>query len=163
MCVLHFVYISSSQVDSTQLFYLSGKLSYWSTVYINSLLESLILKHSHSHQILSFTFQTSALEYHSVAETMAPTETAPKQYVSPQPPAIPSGSPTSPPFPQSVTVNDLKRLVVGFIKEAQKAESTVKVQALASVAEKHVPPVGSGARASRLEYKTVDERYFPSL
>lgn len=53
--------------------------------------------------------------------------------------------------------------MVGFIKEAQKAESTDKVQTTASVAEKDVPPAGSGARASRLEYKTVDERYFPSL
>jgi len=49
-------------------------------------------------------------------------------------------------------------LLVGLIKEAQKAESTDKVGA-----EKDVPPVGSEARASRLEYKTVDERYFPSL
>ncbi len=94
---------------------------------------------------------------------MAPTEIAPKPSVSPQPPTTPPRSPTFPPFPQSIAVDDLKRLVVGFIKEAQKVEYTDKVQALASVAEKHVPPAGSGARASRLEDKTVDERYFPSL
>ncbi len=90
---------------------------------------------------------------------MATTEIAPKPSVSPQPPVTPPISPTSPPFPQSIAVDDLKRLVVGLIKEAQKAESTDKVQASASVAEKDVPPAGSGARASRLEYKIVDERY----
>lgn len=60
-------------------------------------------------------------------------------------------------------VDDLKKLVAGLIKEAQNAESTDKAQALASIAEKDVLPAGSGARASRLEYKTVDERYFPLL
>jgi len=94
---------------------------------------------------------------------MPPTENAPKPSISPQPPATPPGSPTSPPFPQSVAFDDLKRLVVGLIKEAQKAESTDKVQATASVAEKDVPSAGSRARASRLEYKIVDERYFPPL
>ena len=94
---------------------------------------------------------------------MASTEIAPKPSVSPQPPATPPSSPVFRPSPQSIAVDDLKRLVIGFIKEAQKAESTDKVQALASVAEKDVPPAGSGARASRLEYKTVDERYSPSL
>lgn len=94
---------------------------------------------------------------------MAPTENAWKPSVSPKPPATPPGSPTSPSFPQSITFDDLKRLVVGLIKEAQKTESTDKVQATASVAEKDVAPAGSGARTSRLEYKTVDERYFPPL
>ncbi|KAI4176460.1 MAG: hypothetical protein LQ343_000996 [Gyalolechia ehrenbergii] len=56
-------------------------------------------------------------------------------------------------------VDDLKKLVAGLIKEAQNAESTDKAQALASIAEKDVLPAGSGARASRLEYKTVDERW----
>ena len=51
--------------------------------------------------------------------------------------------------------------MVGLIKEAQKAESTDKVQTTASAPEKDVPPAGSRARASRLEYKTVDERYSP--
>jgi hypothetical protein len=92
---------------------------------------------------------------------MAPTAIAPKPSVSPQPPATPPGSPTSPSLPQFVAVDDLKKLVIGLIKEAQKAESTDKVQASASVAEKDVPPAGPGARASRLEYKTVDERYSP--
>jgi len=85
----------------------------------------------------------------------------PKQPASPQPPATPPGSPATPSFPQSVAFDDLKRLVVGLIKEAQKVESTDKVPATASVAEKDVPPAGSRARASRLEYKTVDERYPP--
>lgn len=86
---------------------------------------------------------------------MAPTE---KPSVSPQPPATPPGSPASPTFPQFVTVDDLRRLVVGLIKEAQKAESADKVQTTASVPEKDVPPAGSRARTSKLEFKTVDER-----
>ncbi|KAL9004824.1 MAG: hypothetical protein Q9188_002368 [Gyalolechia gomerana] len=90
---------------------------------------------------------------------MAPTEISPKASVSPQPPATPPGSPTLTPSPQSIVVDDLKRLVAGLIKEAQNAESTDKVQASASIAEKDVPPTGSGARASRLEYKTVDEHW----
>ena len=94
---------------------------------------------------------------------MASTEIAPKSSVSPQPPATSPGSPTSSSFLQFIAVDDLKTLVVGFIKEAQKAESTDKVQVSAFIAEKDVPPARSGAHASRLEYKIVDERYFSSL
>ena len=89
---------------------------------------------------------------------LAPNAIAQEPSVSSQPPATPPGSPTSPPFPQSIAVNDLKRLLFGIIKEAQKAESTDKVQTSASVAEEDVPPTESGARASRREYKIVDER-----
>lgn len=80
---------------------------------------------------------------------------------SPQPPTTPPESRTSPSFPLFVAVDDLKQLVVGFIKKAQKAKSTDKVEASASVAEKDVLPARSKARASRLEYKIVDERYSP--
>ncbi len=76
---------------------------------------------------------------------MALTENARNPSVSPQPPATPPGSPTSPPFPQSIMVDDLRRLVVGLIKEAQKAESAEKVQSTASVPEKDVPPAGPRA------------------
>ncbi len=69
---------------------------------------------------------------------MAPIEIATKPSVSPQSPPTPPNSPIFPPFPQSI--DDLKRLGVVIIKEAQKAEYTDKVQASASVAEKDVPP-----------------------
>ncbi|KAL2058743.1 hypothetical protein ABVK25_000034 [Lepraria finkii] len=90
---------------------------------------------------------------------MAPTEISPKPSASPQPPATPPGSPTSMPFPQSVAVEDLKRLVVWLVKEAQNAESADKVQTTALEGEKDVQPAESRARASRLEYKTIDERW----
>ena len=92
---------------------------------------------------------------------MTPTAIAPKPSVSPQPPATFPGSPTFLSFPQFVAVDDFKRLVVGLIKEAQKAEYTNKVQIITPEAEKNVSPVESKARASRLKYKTVNERYFP--
>jgi len=90
---------------------------------------------------------------------MATTEIAPKPSVSSQPPVTPPISSTSSPFPQFIAVDDLKRLVVELIKEAQKAKFTDKVQVSAFVAEKDVPSARSRARASRLKYKIVDERY----
>ena len=80
---------------------------------------------------------------------MAPLE---KLSVSPQQPATPPGSPTSPSFPQSIAVDDLRRFLVGLIKEAQKAESTGKVQTTVSVPEKDIALSGPRARASRLEF-----------
>jgi hypothetical protein len=108
-----------------------------------------------AHSEILVALRTFSLKRLSIAEIMASLE---KPSVSPQQPATPPGSPTSLSFPQSITVDDLRRLVVGLIKEAQKAESIGKAQTIASVPEKDITPSGPRARASRLEFRTVDER-----
>jgi len=94
---------------------------------------------------------------------MTSTEIASKLSVSSQSSTTSFRSSTFSPFSQFIAVDDLKRLVIEFIKKAQKAKFTDKVQVLVFVAEKNVSSAKSRARASRLKYKTVDERYFPSL
>ncbi|KAL9126352.1 MAG: hypothetical protein Q9217_004582 [Psora testacea] len=83
----------------------------------------------------------------------------PKPSTSPRPPATPPSSPQLPPSEQVITVKDVRQFLE-LLKTFQSTQTEPgKLQNTASVPEKDVQPAGPRARASRLEYKTIDERW----
>lgn len=92
---------------------------------------------------------------------MAPVGVVPQPSTSPRPPATPSSSPQLPPSEQVITVKDVPQFLE-FLNTFQSTQSEPgKPQNTASVPEKNASPAGPRARASRLEFITVDERYIP--
>lgn len=82
----------------------------------------------------------------------------PQPPTSPRPPATPPSSPQLPPSEQVVTVEDVRQFLE-LLKTFQSAQmESGKEQTSDHVVENQVPPAKSGARASRLDFKTVDER-----
>ncbi|KAL9043420.1 MAG: hypothetical protein Q9214_003395 [Letrouitia sp. 1 TL-2023] len=83
----------------------------------------------------------------------------PKPSTSPRPPATPPSSPQLPPSEQVITVKDVRQFLK-LLKTFQPTQTEPgKLQETASIPEKDAPPAGPRARASSLEFKTVNERW----
>ena len=85
---------------------------------------------------------------------MVPFNPSPRSYTPP-------GSPRLRSCQYAITLDDLKQVLVDIIREVPKAQSTKEVEAAMSESEKASQsdqPKAAG-RASRLEYKAVNEMY----
>ncbi|KAL2037270.1 hypothetical protein N7G274_009959 [Stereocaulon virgatum] len=90
---------------------------------------------------------------------MAPIDVVPQPSTSRRPPAAPTSSPQLPPSEQVITVKDVRQFLE-LLKTFQTTQTEPgKLQNTASVPKKDAPPARPRARASRLEFKTVDERW----
>ena len=94
----------------------------------------------------------------SIAEKTASIDMVPKPPISPRPPQTPPSSRELPADQQGLTMKHVQQFLE--LLKINQANQTLPglVQTPDRVAEKHAAPVASRTRASRLEFKSVDER-----
>ncbi len=98
---------------------------------------------------------------------MAPTDVIPKPPTSPRPPETPPGSPAyTPPDSSRVhvstrveTIDCFEQALVKLAQVLEKVDATNKREDANPEATKHVEAEKPKTRASKLEYKLVDEVY----
>ncbi len=98
---------------------------------------------------------------------MALTDTVPKPPTSPRPPQTPPGSPayTPPDSPrvhessQARTIDRFEHVVKKLIRALEKVDARNKPEDAKLEAPKHIEAEKPKIRASKLEYKLVDEVY----
>jgi hypothetical protein len=98
---------------------------------------------------------------------MAPTDVVPKPPTSPRPPETPPSSPVyAPPDSSRVhvsarveTVDRFEQALVKLVEVLEKVDATSKREDAKPEATKHVEAEKPKLRASKLEYKLVDEVY----
>ena len=109
---------------------------------------------------ISFALQIFVTRDCSFTKTMAPTDVVvPMPPTSPRPPETPPSSPTLPACEHVLTFKHVQQFFE-LLKAVQAAQTLPdKAQTTDQVTEEQVVPKEPRARASKLEFKTVDERY----